>query len=361
VHRQEVQRRRRRQLLWYGLGFLAVQGVLALGLEAGWTSVRDPQFAACEQLVAARRAEAPLRPLFLAMGSSRTQQALCAAKLNHPEDPRAPLVVNCSFPSSGPMTHQVMLRRLLAAGHIPSRVFLEVLPMSLSARDGPPIEERQDSASRFTAGEVSLLWPYYAQRYRLLLPWALSRLLPANRAQAELREAIGIDAPPGQGKSVGGGDAYGWVACTSEFPTAQVEAFTRKSLEHYHSALTQPALAPGAVRAVRDLVMLCQERHIAIEIFVPPEGSAFRSYASAVEECHMNALRGLARELGVNLTDGRCWVDDIGFYDGHHANWKGADQFTERFAREVLLPHLPTQPSPSNTVLTRSDRVPARP
>jgi len=59
-----------------------------------------------------------------------------------------------------------------------------------------------------------------------------------------------------------------------------------------------------------------------------------------VEESHLTAVRGLAQELAVPLIDGRTWVDDDGFYDGHHVTQKGAEQYTRRFGRDALVPYL---------------------
>jgi hypothetical protein len=103
------------------------------------------------------------------------------------------------------------------------------------------------------------------------------------------------------------------------------------------------------VQAIRDLVYLCQKRGIAVHFVIPPEGSAFRTFAPAVAESQMNVVRELARELKVDLIDARTWVTDDGFWDGHHTTTRGADQYTERFGREVLhlgYPRPGPQPSP---------------
>jgi len=80
----------------------------------------------------------------------------------------------------------------------------------------------------------------------------------------------------------------------------------------------------AAVRALRDLVQVCRAEHIAAVFVVPPEGSAFRNYAPAVEAAQVDAIRELAHELAVPLIDARTWVDDANFFDGHHATPRGA-------------------------------------
>jgi hypothetical protein len=337
-------RRLKSLLLWYALGFLVVQLALAVGMETRWLSIRDPDFELVKEIVTARRAEYPTRPLFVALGSSRTVMALNAARLNHPEDAAAPLVINGALWGAGPMLEQVALRRLVAAGLRPDRVFVEVMPAAYSARKGVPFEERYIVSGRFTADELVSLCPYYARLRHLLLPWCHARLLPVDRRHAELHCALGLEWTSAQGEIVPPRDAYGWSASRETFSPAQVQAHTRKALENLDITLT-PIVAPGPVRALRDLVAYCRDRQIAVELVAPSEASVFRDHDPQAEEIQMNVLRRLAQELGVRLTDARCWVDDHGFWDGHHMTIQGANQYTDRFAREVLAPHLSIRPS----------------
>jgi hypothetical protein len=341
VRLADLQRRKRSDLAWFAAGLIAVQLALAVGVERFWPAIRDPDFNDIAEIVRERTAEAPGRPLVVALGSSRTQMALAAERLNHLSDPGA-VVINAAIAGGGPMMHTVVLRRLLRAGLRPQLVFVEIMPMSLSAREGAPVEERQHTQARHTLGELARLWKYYAEHYRLCYPWVVGRIVPAYRYQTELRDALGIDLP------VGGRlwrpsmrDDYGWLRCPKGFSTEEVEFRTRDNLESYAGALTQPALAPGALRALRDVVQLCLVQGIAVVLYVPAESSAFRNYAPAVEEIQMSAVRQLAHELAVPLIDARTWVDDAHFYDGHHVTHAGAEEFTERFGREALQVYCP--------------------
>jgi hypothetical protein len=331
-----LQKRNRRDLLWCLLGFVVVQLGLAACVDRWWLAVRDPDYLQIEQHLRERLAEAPGRPLILFLGSSRTQMGVDASRLNVRGDRRAPVVFNAAVCSGGPMMSQVVLRRLLKAGIRPQEVFFEVMPMSLGACHGAANEERVTTLGRYAAGEVRRLWPYYGERYRLALHWGKARLLPGWRHQAELREALGIDLPPGPVPHEYDRDAYGWSGNTVELPPEEVALHTRRNLATYHDALAQPALAPGVLNAVRDAVRLCRRRHIAVTLFVPPESSAFRGYRPAVSRLQEDAIRNLAVELGVPLVNARAWVPDGGFWDGHHLTAKGAAQFTERLGREAL-------------------------
>jgi hypothetical protein len=340
VRLDQLQRRKRKDLAWYLAGTILVQLGLAAGIEWFWPGVRDPDFSDVERIVRARAAEHPGSPLVVVLGSSRTQMALAADRLNRTGDAAAPVVVNTAIAGGGPMMHQVVLRRLLKVGLRPQLAFVEIMPMSLSIREGAPIEERQRYQGRFTVAEVARLGKYFGERYRLYWPWLLARAWPSHRYQAELREALAIDSVAGQAGQPSFRDAYGWTGCPKAYSQAEIDAKTQENLASYAGALTQPTVAPGALRALRDTVQLCLDEHIAVVVLVPAEGSAFRSYAPSVEEAHMNAVRQLTSELAVPLVDARTWVDDDGFYDGHHVTQRGAEQYTERFAADALRPHL---------------------
>jgi hypothetical protein len=338
---RELQDRRRQDLLWYFLGFALMQLALGVGVDRFWPTIRDPDYDDIERIVREQQAAAPGRPLVIVLGSSRTQLALRAESLNGLPDAAGSLVLNAAVAGGGPMTHQIILSRLLQAGHRPQQVFVEIIPAGLSARDGAPLEERYLNAARLTAIEMVHLYRNCAQPYRMVYPWVRARALPAMRHQTELRQALAIDLPVQGRQKYHGRDAFGWIAYSRTWlAPEQVERLTRETVADHASALAQPALSPGAVRALREVLNLCRQEHIGVALFVPPAHSAFRNYAPAVAQVHLSAVRSLALELGVPLIDGHTWVDDDGFYDGHHAFADGADQFTRRFRHEALVPML---------------------
>jgi hypothetical protein len=340
VRARELQRRKRNDLAWYLLGFVVVQLALAAGVDQYWPAIRDPDFADLERLVRLRQAEAPDRSLILVLGSSRTLYALRADRLNNPADDASPLVINGAMLAAGPMMQQVALRRLVSAGVRPRLVFFEIMPLSLSRRDGAAVEERERSTGRFSAGELAHLWRYYGQPYRLCYPWGMARLLPTYRHHAELRDALEIDLPVAGRSPSFARDEYGGCLYREELSTEEVGRQTRNTLERYESALTQPLVAPGPLWALRDGLELCRAQGIPVVLVVPPEGTALRCYRPAVEESQLSRVRDLARELAVPLIDARDWVEDAGFWDGHHAYARGADQYTDRFGHEALAPYL---------------------
>ena len=336
MRRADSQRRCRNDLVWYLAGLAAVQLGLAVAIDGYWPTLRDPTFGDLLRIARDRQAETPGRPLVLALGSSRTKMSLRAERLNHPEDASAPIVINAAQLGGGPMQHLALLRRLLRDGVHPDLIFLEVMPMALSNRDGRPMEERVIDLSRFSAVEVARMLPYCAQPIRFAWPWALVHIWPCQHYRDRMRDVLSIDTADCVRCRYVTGDGWGWQSADKVESRQDAGARTRSTLETHRLALTQPALAPGAVQAFRDVIGLCRREGIPVVLFMPAECSGFRNYCPEVAKTQARAVRQLAAEAGVPLVDARTWIDDDGFMDGHHAKPGGADQFTERFAREVL-------------------------
>jgi hypothetical protein len=361
----ELNRRRRRQLLWFLAGFVAVQGALAVGVERLWPGARDPEYAARERRLRQARAAAPHRPLVVALGSSRTLMAIDARRLSETPGENgepAPLVFTFGVPGSGPMMETVCLRRLLAAGLRPDLLLVEVVPMGLNRRGDRPEEERQLDPARLRIDEVAFLLGGYYDRPDLAWPrWLLARVLPCYRHQAELRAELGLDVYRGRDPEdkTGALDDHGWQPFGERLTPRQRQERTAFALGQYEDCVSNFRLAPGTERALRDLLDLCRREGIRTALVLMPEGPAFRALYPAGTRVAIDAfVRGLAGEYGAPLIDARTWADELGetaFWDSHHLHADGAAFFTERFGREVVRPLLrggtapPTPPPPSDT------------
>jgi hypothetical protein len=305
-------------------------------IDRFWPAIRDPYFDEVLRIVRDRQAESPGRPLVLALGSSRTKMALRAERLNHPQDVTAPVVVNVAQRGAGAIQQLTTLERFLSRGVRPRLVFVEIMPMGLSARGGRSMEESFNSVTRFSAAEVADAWRYCSRPLEFCYPWLRTRVWPCQRFNFEMRAALAIDTAEGRQPRYVSSDGWGWLTGPERLPREQVEAETRDALAGFQDALAQAAVAPGTVQIFRDIVELCRREQMAVVFVVPPEGSAFRNFAPDVALRQAAAVHQLARELTVPLVDARTWIDDDRFSDGHHALPPGADQYTERFGREVL-------------------------
>jgi hypothetical protein len=327
----------RSRLFWALGAFAALQAALAVGVDSFWRAVRDPEYAAREQALRRRLAEAPGRPLVLFLGSSRTLADVRADLLSSAPD--GPLAYNFGIGGGGPIAASVCLRRLLGAGVRPDLVFVEVTPPFLN-QSGGPMEESYLDPARFSLRELARVRPYYSRPTEWLPRWLYARLLPCYRHQAELRDALGralllgAAAPPLD-------PCFGWQPNNRSATPEERRHYIELVRNQFKNAVKDYRLAPGMARALRDLLGLCRREKIAVALITLPEGSAFRGFYPEEMKADVNAfLAGLARDADAPLIDARTWIDDDGFWDAHHLLPAGATAFTERFEREALRPLL---------------------
>jgi hypothetical protein len=338
MRRQQLDRLKRKELAWYLAGFVAVQVGLAFALEWCWPMARDPEYTAKERLLLERLKEEPGRPLLLLMGSSRTALGINAARLN--VSPDGPLVFNFGIPASGPMMELTCLERLLSAGVRPAMIVFEIMPLYLNQYGDRLLEERHLDSARLQGSEAAGLSSYCTHFDQWLLPWVGARLLPSYRHQAELRDAIGLDVGTARYPSIDalhGIDAYGWQPQNRELTTEQRRHLIDLALRQYRNVAQPFQLGAKPVRAVRDLLTFCRSHDIPTAILVMPEGSEFRALYDDDAKRSLDLFYDrICREFDVPLIDARTWVDDDGFYDGHHLLLAGTERFLDRFQREAF-------------------------
>jgi hypothetical protein len=117
--------------------------------------------------------------------------------------------------------------------------------------------------------------------------------------------------------------------------------FTALARSQYEDALGEFRLAARSARALEEIVETCGNKQVPAAMILMPEGTEFRSLYSRQARTQIDAfLARLSRAWGVPVFNASEWVGDDGFWDGHHMLPKGADEFTDRFGREVLTPLL---------------------
>ncbi len=339
---QELYRKKRREILWCAIGFIACQLVLGLCVEFLWTDVRDPEFTIKETLLKKCVAEAPGRPLILALGSSRTRMGLDSEKLSSMYGDSGPVVFNFGILGAGPLVNRIMLERLLADGIRPQLLLVEVMALQLSDRKGGPIEENGIISTRFTYDEARRIHPRLHSVWRLDGFWSTGRLLPVYRHQSQLRELVQLDVPmPGQPGSdyARGMFPHGWQPHYVEQTPEERAEKTKFALGQYEDAAIDFRLDPYGVEATRDLLAICRRERLPTMLLLMPEGTPFRQlYPESAWRDIEGCLNQLRKEFDTPIIDARTWVPDEGFWDSHHLVLKGAGTFSERLEREVLRP-----------------------
>jgi hypothetical protein len=97
-------------------------------------------------------------------------------------------------------------------------------------------------------------------------------------------------------------------------------------------------------RALRDLVRECRSSGTAVAVWVTPESSDVRAWYSPESDRRLQALLAELRADGAVAVDGREWLPDEAFSDGHHAVRSWADEYTRHVIEEALLPALRLRP-----------------
>ena len=157
---------------------------------------------------------------------------------------RPAIAFNFGVPASGPVTHLIYFRRLLADGHRPDLLLLEVLPSSLAEQEEGPTEQKFLSGDRLCRSELPLAVGYgfpadrthASWRASVALPWYNLRFPVLGRAAAGwLPWAYRQD----WGRTV---DDHGWLCpITTELsPEARARGLAQARLEYagYLAAMT---------------------------------------------------------------------------------------------------------------------------
>jgi hypothetical protein len=309
--------------------------------------LRDPVYSDKERKLARiERALPPGSPVVVLVGTSRAgngfdagrAQATLTERLGRPAG-----AFNFGTPASGPITHYLHVRRLIADGHRPALLLLEFHAPLFAALDSA-LEGRFADGTVFDWDELRLLAQYgcagkelHAERQRVLVaPWyALRFQLVGRLAPTSLPYYLRHDWSRGP-------DPNGWNAMLFDTLDADERAVgIARAVREYRHILRGMRLGNGPVRALRDTLALCREHGIPVVLVRMPEGTTFQAlYPRAVEARIDRFLSEVSAEFGCRIADCRLWMPDDAFADGHHLLRAPATAFTERFARGLLAPAL---------------------
>ncbi|MSR52951.1 MAG: hypothetical protein EXS09_06625 [Gemmataceae bacterium] len=340
--------RRRRPARSTVLSAVSVLVALNLGL-AGFIlkkpGLRDPMFDLPAEHFKSRVASAPdPKPLTIVfLGSSRTGYGIRPAVVEErvfAQTGRKCIAHNLHVPANGPIGQRVHWQRLLDRNIRPDIVVLEILPARFSGSDKLAEEMSAFRGDRMTWSEVELVrgygfpeetekdWreanmnPWFGFRFQLLAGLQ-PKWLPNTVTPHERRNEIDL----------------GWKKpffekhLPEKYPAAIAGGKAVLFDKMQHSRFDDTAAI-----CFRDLLQSCREHGTVPSAFVTPEGAAFREwYTPRTNE----QIRGFVEELksrGIIVEDGRAWLPDEAFSDGHHAVRTWADEYTRRVTEAVVIP-----------------------
>jgi hypothetical protein len=353
---QRASGRAKTAVFWGVVAFFAGQVVLSYIISQIHPEIRDPEFGYRLLRLRQLAAEATDRPLCLVLGSSRTLCGICPPALPPwPADAGPqPCVFNFSQFCAGPVRELQTLRRLLADGHRPDWLLLEIWP-PYWPQEGYWFDEQHIMQQDLRAVDLSIIWRYFRHRWAGLTKFAADTLVPVTGLRSnllarcagwllssdqhwrELRLASWRDGEPsGWRPWQERGPVEQFRARTDEYRTqmAAIEIQTKPRLDHFFVSETTD-------RAFHEILEECRRRHIKAALILMPEHSQMRSwYTPEVHEKIKAYLDRLKREYRIAVFDTRTWLADNDFYDLAHMAPPAAAPFTMRLGRELLLPWL---------------------
>ena len=307
---------------------LAIAIVSTAAVERQRLAAIDGEYAQRRELLRARLAEHPDHSLVLVAGSSRIVMGFAPEQLPPMTDAagRPALAFNFSHYGAGPILTGISLRRLFADGVRPRVVVLELMPAFLARENAALV------SSLCTAGDAAAAGRYYPHGE---LYWEYLRGR-ATGLPGLCRRAIWNPDP-----TYPLGPCGGYAALKDDVTPDERAQHTAAQVPHFGRLLRDWTPAPGADRAVRELVTTCRSHGAAVRFVVTPEGPANRAmYGPGCRDRVTAYAEGLARDWDVPLTDARDWLAEDDFADSHHVLKRGAAKFTERLGREVIAPSL---------------------
>jgi hypothetical protein len=326
---------------------LAAHVALAAAGER-WFWIRDPVYADRESLMRKlRQAQPPDTPLVVMQGTSRGGYGFnakrCSERLSA-QCGRPTIAFNFALAGTGPVVQRVHLPRLLADGHRPSLLLIEIVPAGVAVLPDGPLEARFLDGAAFRHDELPILERYEIPSERIRRQWRETYYTPFLGFRFNLLGRFAPVAVPFHLRGSLGrtGDEYGWHRIMEETFTPERFAESReRALREYTDILRDLHPGGAAGRALRDELELALAEGIPVCVLLMPEATWFRDLSSPrVTERFDRWIHELTREAGCPLIDARGWMSDDRFADGHHLLPGGAEAFTDRLADEVILPRI---------------------
>lgn len=339
--------RRRRRARSTVVGAVLGLVVLNLGLVAVVNlrpGIRDPLFDLPAERFRQRVAAADDRPVTIAfLGSSRTGGGIrpkVVEEMVTAGTGRRCVAHNLHVPGNGPVGELVHWNRLLDRGPRPDVVVIEITPPRFASAEGVPDEAVLLHGDRLTRPEIRLvrgygftddieaeyreanLNPWFGYRFQML-GILKPRWLPPGVVRHESRAPADL----------------GWQ---QPHFLAQNPAHFGAAIEQNRPLLHKPmqeAVFDGPpANALREIVRSAREHGTTVAVWVTPEAAPIRAWYPPNVNAGLAAYLDELRTGGVVAEDGRGWLPDEAFSDGHHAVRTWADEYTRAVTRGVVVP-----------------------
>jgi hypothetical protein len=339
---RRMKRTARGLLLWSLFWYLIAQLALFVWMGDSWklnrVRVEQQKWKQLHELLA----QAPDRPLVLMLGSSRTDWAFEAGRLDGQPGPdgRPLLVYNFGVPTTGPIHEALYLNDLLDQGIRPRLLLVEFVTSHLNqSRRGLLSEEHFTVPLWLSAHQLLFFRPFFSNPRKALIEWVQSRVSPWYAFRWYIHEHFqGHDEflrPYEQSRQPM--NSWGCRILSDDPGTPEYRAWRwQGALRMYGPTLQQFRLGAKPTQAMHDLLARCCREQIPVAIVLMPITKEFRELIPAEGRAELDHLVAeLCNRYRANLIDASEWLDREDFDDGHHVLKTGAHKFSMRMIDEV--------------------------
>jgi len=339
----------RRTVLW-SLGWFALLQVgLGVAMQTCVPHWLDPEYGAKAARLRRRLGAAGDRPVLIAaLGSSLTDYGLRGSTVERALERalgRTVLVANFGIPGAGPFSELLYLRRILTDAGRPDLVLVEVLPALLVERAWPSeVAENRLPAAALRHNELSLVGGYGGDvRRRLHGAWWSARAVPwwscrINILAALVPRLLPLELQQCSNRQM---DETGWTPSPIPDEPEVRRRVSRAVLRKSSAQLDDFHLDARPMAALGQVLEVCRREGLATALLLMPEAPSYRRLypAGAWDEVE-GLVRTLGRRYGAPVINAREWMAEEDFLDTLHLVPSSATTFSERFAREALVPLL---------------------
>src|SRR5262245_5980746 len=336
----------RATLLWAVASLIVLQGAFRLLIDRVWPELRDPAFeikARRLDHVLAQHSEGPITVLMT--GSSVTSNLF---KAKHLEDQlaveldRDVVVFNMGCHGGGALTQLMWLRRLLERGVRPDFVCVEFSPQLYDSPDTP------SDASRFPVHvrrgqDWATIRPYLADEGDMRREWRWYRWCPAYFHRLTILNCLATPLVPVKDHIPTWGGTID-ERCWTELPPRSAEDLAntvRQVKNAYETPLKNFTPGKSSVVALEQLLTLLHQEHIPAAVIMAPQSPTLRQlYPKNVLDGFVRHVADLSETRHMPFINAFDWLDEEHFADCIHPTSVGAEIFSTRLKREVLLPAL---------------------
>jgi len=334
-------RRSARTALAFGLlsTLIAMAGI-STALETVKPEWRDPEFGHRIARIREIQKQNPSHSFVLALGTSRTQNAIQPSAMGFLDDAGTLRVFNFGQSGASPLKLLLNLLRILDTGIKPAAILVEVLPVWLTM-DGTAEEQFRDKASQLSRVDLRHLATYCNNPDQLQSQWLAARAVPWYSQRISLMSHWLPQWMPWQMRINSQWQRMepdGFVPFLYTVPPPEFRAeATAKTREQYAGSFGGFRLSEMSKRTLRDLVSRCRAEGIPVAFFIPPVAPNFRGWF----EPHAwlageTDLRALCLEVNVELFQSPDHFADDDFADGHHM----LRNSVERYSRWLADTHI---------------------